>query len=181
MELVHKPVSIVAARNRYYVLWPFDHEFMKVFKTDIPSSARHFYGDSKWWHIDLDWWERAFGLFQHRYYPDDITFSEADEPPCEDEDYPLVEPDPEELADEEIDLNTGTVHWPPPPAVSLDSMTLAQALSILHLIPTASFADAKVMYRKLSHECHPDHGGMGNDQIKLNRAFDLVRGVLDVS
>lgn len=176
-ERRHKPVTVVHARNRYYVYWPFDKKFMQAFTQEIPPSARHFYSDSKWWHVNQEWWDRAFNLFRSRYYDEDIEVTEEEEPPCEDDRYPLDGRDDDEdwnWEDEEFDLNTGL----PPPPVSLDSMSLGQALGILHLVPTADFEDAKVMYRHLSHQAHPDKGGSDTDQTALNRAFSFVENVL---
>jgi len=156
---------------------------MKLFNREIPPGVRHFYSASKWWHINQDWWERAFALFRARYFDEDIEITEEDEPPI-DEDESLDDEDdgpnwtfggePFLNFDDEIDLNTGQPSRP----VSFDSMSLAQALALLHLVPTADFEDAKVMYRHLSRQHHPDMGGTDGEQIALNRAFGFVESVL---
>lgn len=163
-------VDIVLARGRAYVRWPYDHKFMQLFNEFIPFQARHFYSESKWWHIEQRWWGPAFDLFRAHYADGNIHITgdfENEEAPTYDEDYPEYESS-EAGGDDEIDLNTGQV------IVSLEKLTFPKAYAILHLLPTATPEDAKAMYRHLSNIYHPDNGGTDRDQSRINRAYSFI-------
>ena len=158
-------VQVTLARNKAYVLWPFDHRFMRVFDEQIPYRSRHFYKNgSKYWHINQEWWERAFEIFKSRYGPENIEITgsfEDQEAPTYDEEFPEQElPDDWDFGSEQI--------WG-------DGITnLADAYKVLHLLPTADPSDAKVMYKHLSHQNHPDLGGDEETMKSVNRAWEFI-------
>lgn len=152
-------VRVTLARNRAYIKWPYDHHFMKLFEDLIPfGSSRHFYRDGKYWHINQNWWEQAYRLFQSHYMDIEISGSfEDNDAPVYDEDFP---------EDDDIiwDFDSDT---------SITSTD--DAYRVLHLLPTANATDAKVMYKHLSHHYHPDVDGGDEGMMKaVNAAYEYI-------
>ena len=151
-------VEVVLACNRAYMRWPYDPQFLAVFKDKIDYHDRRYY-PSKWWHVERSAWPKTFSLLKGRYTEANVHIRgswEDRNPPAKDEDFD------DGYAEKDISGGPKTDR--------------AKALATLHLLSTADDEDAKKMYQYLSHKNHPDKG-VSDDTVQkqLNLAYEVIQ------